>query len=117
MTFGAEGKIQKKRGVSPNESCPSAEQLKLVGLARAVSKHKDAFQAACWIAELLGSQQEEVCITQIYQYIAPEALGNSAGNLFRNPAVWEFSRWCKSTRMERHAGLIAHWRLVRNGNR
>jgi hypothetical protein len=59
---------------------------------------------------MIGHQQETVTIEDVSRYIAPAALGNAAGGIFRTDS-WEFVGYEKSTRLERRCGTVGRWRL------
>lgn len=86
------------------------KQLKLTGLARAESAHRESFLAACWVAELLGHQQDTVCMDDVTRFISPEALGNSAGGVFRGGA-WDLVTVMPSNRLGRRGGYQGTWAL------
>ena len=85
-------------------------QLKLRGLAQAESKHKEALALARFVAELLGADGREVSADSVFRYINPKALGNAAGQIFRD-GPWQAVGFKESTRLERRAGLQRTWRL------
>ncbi len=85
-------------------------QLKLRGLSLAQSKHHEAFTVACWIAQLLGQQQETVCMDDVTRFISPEALGNAAGGVFRG-GDWELVTVMPSCREGRRGGYQGVWSL------
>jgi hypothetical protein len=84
----------------------------LKGLRRASDAHKEALNAAKWLAELIGHQKETVTITDVTRYISPKALGQASGAVFRG-GPWEFVGYERSERLERQSGTIGRWRLKR----
>jgi len=85
-------------------------QLKLIGLERAESAHKESLDAAKFLAEMLGHKQNFVTVDDVFKYINPKALGNAAGAIFRSDS-WEFVGWVPSWRESNHARPVRSWRL------
>lgn len=88
----------------------AAIQLKLRGLAKASSAHRDSLLAARLLATFIGGKQETVTADDIFAYFAPAALGMASGALFRDEH-WQFSGWVESQRESNRGRFLRSWRL------